>query len=132
MPITLNPDGNLISRSTIPLMLQPSPTTDSSLFGLGDISETLFLSPVHPGSIIWGVGPALTFPTAINSILGTGKWLAGPSAVALVTPDPLGNRGAYQQPMHQTQLRAAGHLPHYIFDRQLDFEVCVPQPDYAA
>ncbi len=86
IPITLNPDWNLISRSIIPLMLQPSPTTDSSLFGLGDISETLFLSPAHPGSIIWGIGPAVTFPTATNSILGTGKWLAGPSAVALVTP----------------------------------------------
>ena len=86
IPITLNADWNLISRSIIPVMLQPSPTTDSSLFGLGDISETLFLSPTHPGSIIWGLGPALTFPTATNSILGTGKWLAGPSAVALVTP----------------------------------------------
>jgi hypothetical protein len=86
LPITLNSEWNLISRTITPLMLQPSPTTDSSLFGLGDISETLFLSPAQPGSIIWGVGPAVTFPTATNSILGTGKWLAGPSAVALVMP----------------------------------------------
>lgn len=86
VPVTLNSEWNLISRSIVPLMLQPSPATDSSLFGLGDISETLFLSPAKPGSIIWGIGPAITFPTATNSTLGTGKWLAGPSAVALVTP----------------------------------------------
>ena len=86
IPITLNSEWNLISRSIVPLMLQPSPTTESDLFGLGDISETMFISPAQPGAIIWGLGPALTFPTATNPILGTGKWLAGPSAVALVTP----------------------------------------------
>ena len=86
IPITLNQDWNLISRTIVPLMLQPSPYTDADLFGLGDINETLFLSPTHPGPVIWGIGPAFTAPTATNTILGTGKWLAGPSAVALVMP----------------------------------------------
>jgi len=86
IPITLNSEWNLISRTIVPLMLQPSPYTDADLFGLGDINETLFLSPTRPGPIIWGIGPAFTAPTATNTILGTGKWLAGPSAVALVMP----------------------------------------------
>jgi hypothetical protein len=86
IPITLNPDWNLISRTIVPLIDQPKPREDSSLFGVGDINETLFLSPAHPGSVIWGVGPTVTAPSATNMILGTGKWLAGPSVVALVTP----------------------------------------------
>jgi hypothetical protein len=86
IPFTLNADWNLISRSIVPLMLQPSAYTDSSVFALGDISETLFLSPTHPGTIIWGVGPVVTAPTATNNFSGTGKWLAGPSAVALIMP----------------------------------------------
>jgi hypothetical protein len=86
IPITLSPEWNLISRTIIPLMDQPNPAEDSSIFGLGDINGTLFLSPAHPGAVIWGVGPILTAPTATNAILGTGKWLAGPSAVALVMP----------------------------------------------
>ena len=86
IPITLSPDWNLISRTIVPLIEQPKPNEDSSIFGLGDISGTLFLSPAHPGAVIWGVGPILTAPSATNAILGTGKWLAGPSAVALVMP----------------------------------------------
>lgn len=86
VPITLNADWNLISRTIIPLIDQPRLLSDSSVFGLGDINETLFLSPTHPGAVIWGVGPVFTAPTATNTILGTGKWLAGPSAVALFMP----------------------------------------------
>lgn len=33
--------------------------------------------------MIWGAGPILQFPTATDEVLGTRKWLAGPSAVAL-------------------------------------------------
>lgn len=77
VPINLNADWNLISRTIIPLMLQPSPTTNATMGGLGDITESLFLSPSHPGSVIWGVGPVATAPTATDTILGTGKWLPG-------------------------------------------------------
>lgn len=76
----------MISRTIIPLMLQPSPTTNASMGGMGDITESLFLSPSHPGSVIWGVGPVATAPTATDTILGTGKWLAGPTAVAMIMP----------------------------------------------
>ena len=35
-----------------------------SAFGLGDMTYQGFLGPAKPGKLIWGVGPALTFPTA--------------------------------------------------------------------
>jgi hypothetical protein len=85
-PISLNPDWNLISRTTAPVMLQPSRTTNVDSFGLGDINETVYLSPVRPDAIWWDLDPPITVPTAINPILGTGKWLAGPSAVLLIKP----------------------------------------------
>jgi hypothetical protein len=86
IPFHLNADWNIISRTIVPLVLQPSPTTNADIFGLGDTTETLFLSPAHPGPIIWGIGPVFTVPTATNTITGTGKWLAGASAVVLTMP----------------------------------------------
>lgn len=51
--------------------------------GLGDIQESLFLSPEKAGPIIWGVGPVVSFPAATQDLLGTGKLSAGPTAVVL-------------------------------------------------
>jgi hypothetical protein len=45
---------------------------------------TAFLSPKRPTKgIIWGAGPIFVFPTATDEKLGSEKWSAGPSAVAL-------------------------------------------------
>ena len=86
VPMHLNDDWNLISRTIIPLLSQPSPLFDSNTNGIGDITQSLFFSPVHPGALIWGVGPVFTVPSANDPILGTGKFLFGPTAVFLVTP----------------------------------------------
>jgi hypothetical protein len=48
-----------------------------------DINPTFFLSPAKSEKFIWGLGPTLTFPTATDSMLGAGKYSAGPAAVAL-------------------------------------------------
>jgi hypothetical protein len=53
------------------------------VLGLGDIQQSLFLSPARPGKLIWGVGPIFQFPSATDDALGQGKWGAGPTAVAL-------------------------------------------------
>jgi len=85
IPISLNEDWNLITRTIIPIINQPSPAPGiSSAFGLGNINPTVFLSPAKSGKIIWGVGPTLTIPTASDSMLGADRWSAGPSAVALM------------------------------------------------
>lgn len=47
--------------------------------GLGDFTYQLFISPANPGNIIWDVGPALTFPTATDPLLGNEIFAAGPA-----------------------------------------------------
>lgn len=89
VPITLNDDWNLITRTIIPVISQPSPAPGlPSAAGLGDINPTLFLSPAKSGGFIWGFGPTFTMPTATESLLGTGLWSAGPAAVALTMQGP--------------------------------------------
>lgn len=87
IPFSLTKDWNLITRTIIPVMSQPgfTPAQDRTN-GIGDTSFTAFLSPGKPGKIIWGIGPALLFPTATDDRLGADKWGAGPSAVVLSMP----------------------------------------------
>lgn len=88
IPITLNEDWNLITRTIVPVIYQGSPADGiSSDFGLGDTTLSLFLSPAKPGKWIWGIGPILGFPTGTDSDLTSGKWSAGPSFVALRIDD---------------------------------------------
>ena len=86
VPLHLNANWNLITRTIVPVMSQPSPIFNSNTNGIGDITEELFLSPTHPGPLIWGVGPVFTVPSATDPILGQGKVLFGPTVVLLTTP----------------------------------------------
>ncbi len=89
IPFKITDRWNLITRTILPLIYQPDLTKSSGgEFGIGDTLFSSFLSPREPGKIIWGVGPALLLPTATDDTLGTGKWGAGPSLVALIMPDP--------------------------------------------
>ncbi len=89
IPFRLTEDWNLITRTIVPIINQPSlfPHVDSA-FGLGDINPTFFLSPAKPGKFIWGVGPTFTFPTATADLLGKSKWSMGPAAVGLFMDGP--------------------------------------------
>jgi hypothetical protein len=86
-PLSLSKKWNLITRTIIPVISQPAPGSDR-INGLGDVNFTGFISPSEPGKWIWGVGPALVFPTATDDVLGTGKWSLGPSVVLLTMPGP--------------------------------------------
>ena len=86
VPLHINADWNLISRTIMPVVSQPSPFSDSNTNGIGDITQEFFFSPTHPGPLIWGLGPVFTIPSATDPILGQGKVLLGPTAVVLVTP----------------------------------------------
>ena len=91
IPISLNDDWNLISRTILPIIAQNDvPTQGVSEFGLGDILQNAFFSPKAPtsGGWIWGVGPALLMPTASDEVLGSEKWAIGPTAVALKQVGP--------------------------------------------
>lgn len=85
IPFTLNEDWNLISRTILPIAYQrevfPGAGTQ---FGLGDITQSLFFSPSRiVDGVTWGVGPVFLIPTATDSLLGTNRWGAGPTAVIL-------------------------------------------------
>jgi len=93
IPLHLNADWNLITRTIVPIINQPSlfPGPDSisgSAFGLGDINPSLFLSPANSVKFIWGVGPTFTLPTATDSKLGSRMYSIGPTAVALTMQGP--------------------------------------------
>jgi len=88
-PFSLTEDWNLITRTIVPVTSQPGLFPgDNRETGLGDTTFTAFLSPAQPGRWIWGAGPVLLLPTATDDKLGTDKWGAGPSAVALTTNGP--------------------------------------------
>jgi hypothetical protein len=87
IPSHLTQDWNLITRIIQPIVWQPYPDTNSGgNYGFGDMNPTLFVSPAHPGKVIWGAGPTFVFPTASDPSLGQGKWSIGPSFVVLTQP----------------------------------------------
>ncbi|MEO8604254.1 MAG: neuromedin U [bacterium] len=84
IPIPLNEDWNLITRTIVPIINQPGLAPgQSDAFGMGDINPSVFLSPAGAEGFIWGVGVTSTLPTATLSALGSGQWSMGPTAVGL-------------------------------------------------
>jgi hypothetical protein len=84
IPFEITENVNLIFRLIAPFIGQP-PLTDGGLAasGVSDITTSFFFSPSESGAIIWGAGPVLVLPSTNESILGTGKYSAGPTIVAL-------------------------------------------------
>lgn len=85
IPISLNENWNVISRTILPYVYQDNVIGNSSQSGLADTVQSLFFSPVKPTERgwIWGAGPVLQIPTATDDLLGEEKWGAGPTAVVL-------------------------------------------------
>ncbi len=85
IPISLDKDWNLISRTILPVVDQHDIFPGAGdQFGLGDTTQSLFFSPKQPiNGIIIGVGPAFLLPTGTDELLSAEKWGAGPTAVAL-------------------------------------------------
>ena len=76
VPMHLSDDWNLISRTIIPLVSQPSPLFNNNTNGIGDVTQSLFFSPAHPGALIWG---AMAMPerTSLPFLM---LWTAPPPA----------------------------------------------------
>jgi hypothetical protein len=102
VPIHLNEDWNLITRTIVPIVNQPSlfPGTNSAT-GIGDINPAFFLSPKASQGLIWGAGPAFLIPSATDDVLGQDKWCAGPTGVVLKMDGPwvYGALGSYLSSM---------------------------------
>jgi hypothetical protein len=87
--ISLNASTNLISRTIVPLAWNDD-IGGSDDSGIGDIVQSFFFSPKEPtnGGLIWGVGPVFLLPTASDPSLGSEKWGAGITGVALKQSGP--------------------------------------------
>ncbi len=94
IPITLNEEWNVISRTILPVIWQNDMVGRSGeQVGLGDTLQSLFFSPSASldtgfGNLTWGVGPAIAIPTATDKLLGSEKLGLGPTGVALVQSGP--------------------------------------------
>ena len=93
IPISLTKDWNLILRTIVPVVSQHDlfyvenipkslnlPAQNRSQDGLSDTTESFFFSPKNPGpfGLIWGIGPALLYPTGTHPFLGTGTFSSVP------------------------------------------------------
>jgi hypothetical protein len=91
IPISVTEQWNLISRTILPIIaLEDVPVDGNDEFGLGDVVQSLFLSPKSPTSfgLIWGVGPVFLIPTGTDEALSTEKLGLGPTAVGLMQNGP--------------------------------------------
>jgi hypothetical protein len=86
IPLSLNENWNLISRTIAPLITQDEifPGAGSQT-GLGDVVQSAFFSPVQPTASgwIWGLGPVFLLPTGTDDLLSAEKFGLGPTGVAL-------------------------------------------------
>ena len=117
VPVPLGEHLNLVSRLDVPVVSLPLNEHAGDLFqlgpvvnpypgrtsaagldpfgrttGFGDIAFVSLVGPKQPptiagGHLIMGLGPSFIFPSASQSILGQGKWQAGPAAgVGYISP----------------------------------------------
>ncbi|WP_343550403.1 hypothetical protein [Pantoea sp.] len=91
VPLSLNNDTNIISRTILPFTTQSDVTgKGENQTGIGDIVQSFFYSPKAPteSGLIWGFGPVLLLPTGSESVLSGRKWGAGPTGVVLKQSGP--------------------------------------------
>ena len=89
VPIHLSKDWNLIGRYIVPLVGQPAlgPAQPAD-WGMGDIVFSLFLSPSNDSRLVWGIGPVVGLPGGTDPAINSGKWMLGPTGVALYIDSP--------------------------------------------
>ncbi len=73
--------------SALPVLYRPNANeSEGGTFGLGDPEISVFWSPRKAGRSVLGVGPVVRFPLATDDALGSGKWSAGVTALAVARP----------------------------------------------
>jgi len=103
IPISISKNWNLILRTIVPIVSQhdlffvpnlpknsPFQPQNRSQDGLSDTLQSFFFSPKKPGpfGLIWGLGPALLYPTGTHPLLGSGTFSIGPTLVVLEQTGP--------------------------------------------
>jgi hypothetical protein len=90
IPIHINDDWNIITRTILPLIWQPSLQPAHTVpFGTGPTEISAFLSPAHPtNGWLWGAGPIVQAPTISDKSLGSNVWGGGPTGVLVYMKGP--------------------------------------------
>ena len=90
IPIHINEDWNVITRTILPLVWQPSLQPAQTVpFGAGPTTFSAFLSPKNPtNGWLWAVGPVFQLPTISNKTLGSPVWGGGPTGVLVYMKGP--------------------------------------------
>ncbi len=90
IPIHINSDWNIITRTIVPFVWNPSLQPASTVpFGTAPVTFSAFLSPSKPvNGWLWGVGPVAQVPLASSSTLGSSVWGGGPTAVVVKLAGP--------------------------------------------
>jgi len=89
IPIHVNQDWNVITRTILPLVWPPAGTPGAPGFGTGNTVFSAFLSPRNPvNGWLWGVGPVVQIPTASDATLGSSVWGGGPTGVLVWMQGP--------------------------------------------
>jgi hypothetical protein len=91
IPIHINEDWNVITRTILPVVWNPSLQPAQSVpFGLAPTSFSAFLSPKNPvDGWVWGVGPIAELPTITSKTLGSNVWGLGPAVVVVKLAGPI-------------------------------------------
>jgi hypothetical protein len=91
IPIHVNDDWNVITRTILPLVWSPSVLPGQSVpFGTAPIAFSAFLSPKNPvDGWVWGVGPIVQIPTISSRTLGSNVWGVGPTFVVVKLAGPI-------------------------------------------
>lgn len=118
IPISLNTDWNLIVRTILPVIYRDN-YTDGQEFGLGDTTQSFFLSPSQPtaGGLIWGIGPVFLWPTGTDNSLGTQKWgvgLTGVSGMAKTPPAMLTSTNRGRLLANRCRIQSAVRVVHSV------------------
>ncbi len=114
VPIHINDDWNIVSRTILPFITQtnitprpPSVPADytTGQTGFGDTTQSFFLSPTK-GSIVWGLGPVILIPTSTSPGRGGARWSFGPTGIVLKQTGP------WTVGVLANQLWSVGSNPH--------------------
>ena len=91
IPIHVNPDWNVIARTILPLVWQPSLQPAQTVpFGTAPTVFSAFLSPAKPvNGVLWGVGPIIQLPTITSKTLGSNVWGGGPTGAIVFLKGPI-------------------------------------------
>jgi len=120
IPFRASSGWNIIARAIVPIDNVPA-DDGVSYSGVGDIQLQLYATPAKPGSLIWGIGPVFSFPTATASPLRSGTLAAGVAAVALTMKGPWVIGGLVSQYWPVTDTGGAPETNLFVFQPAINY-----------